>query len=468
MDANVSIALFTKIKSVYASSDLNKFLSFPFFSFKLSAENFDIFLPEKIDLNGAGGEIKQVIERQKEFFNIFDDLVEINDTFKPMGSLSSIYLDVLANASFSDINTNKNVLDDIKKLNKKLMNSKGYTKKYSTYLECQRLFYEAQNNFRNDPSNPSNKMEFEKTNIDWIVKGNKNEIEDVISQLLALNNSINSSFYQSELLKMFQKNSYPIMENSLSMPDYLTTYYSPRNILSPEIKWQTINLFSENEINELYAKAPMGIKNLIGSIDSSNTIISLSIDIAYVDIVRDWLDPKLFEKNMWSFADNSKIISDGKIGYIKALLLAKNLKISYKTKENSTVVKSDNLLISDFIKFNKVSQLKQLNRTLIEPTNIIDHRVNQPKTTFMATSSATFHNPAFIMKDVNRRFMRNEVFLNKPILLQNQPIKVQTGTAQIVETRPIDTPAPKDIEVIDFENIDIIALVCEKIPACPL
>jgi len=463
MDANVSIALFTKIKNVYESPGSNKFISFPFFSFNVAPENFDIFLPENINLNDSGVAVKKVIDNQREFFKVFDDLIECQDKFKPIGNLSSVYLDVISNANFVDVTENKNVLKEINKLTKKLMNKSGVlTKKYNTYLEYQRLYYEAQNNFRNDSTNQDLIDNLDKANINWIVKGYKNFIEDITSQLLALNNAIGTNLYQSEIIKMFQKNSYPIMENSIAMPDYLTTYYSPKNILSPEIKWQTINLFSENEITDLYEKAPEGIKNLIGTITSSNTIISLSIDVAYVDIVRDWFDSKLFEKKTWSFSDKTKKISDGNKGYIKAILLAKNLKISYKTNNNPQVVVASNLILKDFMKFNKLSVVSKLKDVNILNPVLVKETVTQPVNNFTVASPVATTNPSVLKTNANLKFSRSSFILSKPILIQNQPVPTSSTS-----TESASTSIPPKTEENTNQNIDIIALVCEKIPSCP-
>ena len=467
MDANVSIALFTKIKNVYESPGSNKFLSFPFFSFNVAPENFDIFLPENINLNDSGATVKKVIDNQREFFKVFDDLIEYQDKFKPIGSLSSIYLDVISNATFIDVDENKNVLKEINKLTKKLMNNSGAcTKKYNNYLEYQRLYYEAQNNFRNDPTNIEMKDNLDKANINWIVKGYKNFIEDITSQLLALNNAIGTNLYQYEIIKMFQKNSYPIMENSVAMPDYLTTYYSPKNILSSEIKWQTINLFSENEINDLYGKAPEAIKSLIGTITSSNTIISLSIDIAYVDIVRDWFDSKLFEKKIWSFSDKTKIISDGNKGYIKAVLLAKNLKIAYKTNSSPQVVVASNLILKDFMKFNKFSVVNKIKDFNILNPVLLKETVKQPINNFTIASPVVTFNPSTLITNANIKFSRSSFILSKPILIQNQPF-ITNPSIIPVNPEPTATNTPPKVEENNIQNIDIIALVCEKILSCP-
>lgn len=468
MDANVSVALFTKIKNVYESPGSNKFISFPFFSFNVAPQNFDIFLPDNIELDASGATIKKVIDNQREFFNVFDDLIECQDKFKPTGRLSSAYLDIISNANFVDVVENQNVLLEINALTKKLIKTSGApTKKYNSYLEHQRLYYEAQNSFRNDATNQQIKDNLDNANINWIIKGFKNFVEDITSRLLALNNAVGNNLYQAEIIKMFQKNSYPIMDNSLAMPDYLSTYYSPKNILSTEIKWQTINLFSENEINELYEKAPAGIKSLIGTITSSNVIVSLSIDVAYVDIIRDWFDSELFNKKNWNFADKTKKTSDGNVGYVKAILIAKNLKITYKTVGSSKTVIASNIIIRDFMKFSKFSSIATVKDASILKPVLARESIIQPKNNFIATTSpSVMLNKSEIGKATFLKPSKSSFILTKPILVQSQNFVVATPGTQT--TPPVTGTAVAPIpKANDSQSIDIIALVCEKIPNCP-
>jgi hypothetical protein len=170
----------------------------------------------------------------------------------------------------------------------------------------------------------------------------------------------------------------------------------------------------------------------------------------------------LFEKKTWSFSDKTKKISDGNKGYIKAILLAKNLKIGYKTNNSAQVVVASNLIIKDFMKFNKLSVVNKLKDVNTLNPILVKETVIRPVNNFTTASPAAITNPSTLLTNTSEKFSRSSFILSKPILIQNQPVATSSTSPESASTG-----IPPKIEQNTNQNIDIIALVCEKIPSCP-
>src|SRR4030095_15240522 len=136
--------------------------------------------------------------------------------------------------------------------------------------------------------------------------------EKFYSQAIPKDSPASSGFSESFSDKkgLFRKSKRSTV-GDLGQTDFLYTYYSP-------IQWSQQTL-DGGDIDRLTQKAldvygNLGIQNpildaLVSDIKSIPLCYSkLQYEFGFFDIVRDWVDPELFESNQWSFANDNDVL----------------------------------------------------------------------------------------------------------------------------------------------------------------
>jgi hypothetical protein len=98
---------------------------------------------------------------------------------------------------------------------------------------------------------------------------------------------------------------------ALGQNDFLYTYYSPMQWTQQTLDGGDIDRLTQKAL-DVYGN--LGIQNpildsLVSDIKSIPLCYSkLQYEFGFFDIIRDWVDPELFESNQWSFANDNDVL----------------------------------------------------------------------------------------------------------------------------------------------------------------
>lgn len=237
---------------------------------------------------------------------------------------------------------------------------------------------------------PLKKSSVDQAFQDWILKGFKEEVEKafaIIEQITRRSPRITWEKWKDE----FEQSKM----TDLSGQNFYQTYFYPYNFYesSSEIPWITINL-DRDEIQKL--NSTIGTSSII-PLDTGEdfTILSLSVELIRISIIRPWLEPILFKSNFWQWPDRRNLLSDGANPpsgdlptYISEAIFARNISIVFDSTlpENAAVISSlrggsslglgsfsfkneDLVATNDSLKFNKSQVLGFICQKVIKSPN---------------------------------------------------------------------------------------------------
>ena len=148
---------------------------------------------------------------------------------------------------------------------------------------------------------------------DWIINGNKNEIEDALKIVSGLNerSAFKSNFFD-EVGNL--KSALNLQSTINSDIEYLPTFCLPQNIYQYDFNgWVKISMLND-EITSIEndAKAFLGEEMYNTYNSTSAPLTKIEFEYLFVTIQRSWFNKDMINSSFWKFKDgNTAIVSDG-------------------------------------------------------------------------------------------------------------------------------------------------------------
>ncbi len=184
---------------------------------------------------------------------------------------------------------------------------------------------------------PKLKAKIDAAYADWVSKGYRAEVLEAIAdidRILGSNPQIAWHKWKTDFTAL------PPKTDPLTNQVFYETYFWPTNFYKPEISWINLTL-DAGEIDSLYSRATnltRTITDYYGSF-AKLEIVSLSVELARVDIIRPWFAPQVFRSRFWRWPDQRELLSDGQEppqgtlpAYATIMVFARNLEIELKPK----------------------------------------------------------------------------------------------------------------------------------------
>jgi len=352
MDANVSLALATKIKMLLtpdASAESSKFIAFvpPATSLVFGYENlafFDQESPLAATLPAATLETNK-----QQFAQIVNTIPADNTVYSPMigDDLGRVFSRIIGDAVIARSRLTDEEKGALSKANKYLDDN---FEKYMTCLKevnrCEYNFNEAHLSVQYADGNQKDRLQKEWD--DFRKDALQQEIDLAKNNLLVTGKSAEVE-NNLRIKKNLEVNSMQDLKDDLATTltlldgtdpktrlEYLSTLYSPMGVYSETSGgWSNITLYN-SEIRSLCETAPPELKGLYAGDDSGEDIQSISFEYSIVSLVRPWFSEDFLRSQGFKFHDDVvRQISDGQVpangvipAYISKLISIR--KVRYK------------------------------------------------------------------------------------------------------------------------------------------
>ena len=482
MNSNVALALFSKFKFIYESDDKpDTFLAFTLGrSIGVTAEQFELISQNKTD---TGDDVRALHLASFDFSQQINQGALLSPLFLTANyTVDKVVTKIVNEGIFSLSHSELFDPERLKELNSVLYDSGLLpTPAYAAYIECQANYYQAQNNFRNNGQDPLLKQTMDNAMVNWIANGNKNLIENTVSEILAIGAQVSPLKYQSDIASLLALS---VINDPMA---FYPATFSPMNFYEGAANWTTLTFNSEDEIDSFCQQAPDELKALISAIDdtAARKILSLSVEVTRVDVNRSWFDEEIFKKRFWKFNDGTVLSEGGTTSkgdfpaYIKGFIACRNLTINYIDNETgSQSVETPTRFIPELIKKIKLEILPVINipgSGVVDPARDGALLNNEARTPFsrpgirpdLAVGSD------FIRTPVTRAFsgaaiQNQRSFFQRPQFFQSNstPENNRILNVNYIVERPQSNIPVTEISTTS-EAIEIIAVVCKKIPKCP-
>lgn len=468
---NASLSILQKLKKEFLLSVGNtKEWNVAFAPFASSQTNEDYYFLN--DATKTGEETLKYYSELAEFSLLSNSILRHRSLWNMDSSkqLCTIYKDIIDNSRVLDKPLTKEQVLELGTQESKLYNEDGTESvkylKYSQYrdkdfaIENELLELQKQKNnvFNNDTV--LNKYELKiknlkkkqvKLNIEWGVKGFKNEIRAAIDMVAYLENLRDgfSKKWENAKARLENGNFLTSPSNGLS---FLHTSCLP-NLTAKENTgiWKTVTLNKEE------------IKNLAKSFEEDNgqeitkAFGDVNIELDYIEfeycfleIIRPWFDETLINNQYWQY---DKLISaglesmDGLLpAYPSKLILAKNIAIKLSDSKEATTN-------ADFIQKIRIEDIRFGSFILPENPTFLE----LPNETLKIQPSLKY----LEARELNQKFTLNtDNFFKNRQILNNDSIEIQNNVT--LENRLRNTVFVKpEIPIISLTNHDNV-LITEK------
>lgn len=320
----------------------------------------------------------------------------------------------------------------------------------------------------------------------WVLEGNKNEVEIAQSKLVLLG-------AKSPILTWaeWQAQFNPDLNSETGISDLsrvFPTSIAPSNALE-EGAWKSFSL-SEAEVNLLVNEAPEELRRRFSASGKASSIKSMALEFSSAAINRSWFDSELFRSRFWKLSDTAKVISDGGRppsgqcpSYVTAIVFARKVVVEQKqatpTKPKQTVptdlrfnyvVKNQKMIRRINPAILKAVQPQMIKKQSIKPQVKIRkplpaQTIKMKNQNLVASKSATIRMAA---QPTTGRVMMKPGTAARPIdhrLVMNPkvPTFIRLPTKPVKKPVP---PPPRPQSVLD-KNIYILAFICKPLPKCP-
>lgn len=343
MDKNLLLAIYSKVNSMYSTSDERKFLSFPgTYSYSFSPEDLQLWFQ---DTGRGAARALQVSEDFSKTMNlpvrgiVFDGfgeqpLWQIYAKILQMGELADI-TDQDGKARYDEAYSYlyDTTSEGLATPTETLQRYKKYRdKKFALEEELRKCQLNS-----NGKDLEQLKDELRDVQLEWEAEGNRSEVERMMRIMTDITSSQPYVIW-NQLKKRFDPNL--TMLTTLENISFPPTYLFPSDV--QEQHWDRITLH-KGEIKSLVDTAPEKLKTCFPSAGASD-VESISFEYRSVRIERPWIDFDVFKSRFWRFPNDSSedaISYDDRSdlgqfpAYISALLLMRNLVIKRKGSAES-------------------------------------------------------------------------------------------------------------------------------------
>ncbi|MFN8487262.1 MAG: hypothetical protein U0350_06690 [Caldilineaceae bacterium] len=365
MESNFALALFTKMKRLYESPEqADKFLVFPGAAMPISENSFDFVSDDGVLSDNEKDRL------MIEFALQYNMIPEIKPLYSSNGTyLWEIYKQLFEPALVrvaSGSGRTPTEEEEFQQAWSYLYQSDGSPSEVLLdYQYYQMVFKKAlwayndakikfESTRENDPeyneikqrwltTEPTLRLQKEEAEFNWNIKGHKSEVETTKTTYNLLNRQ-NPRQAWEEYKELFDAGKDQSRDPNLIMPFWQTSF-SPAKFNEPTASWLRITL-NNSEIQELCATAPQQLRGF----KSSLRIEALSVEVAYVDIIRPWFKPELLNERYWQFIDQTRYLSNGAQqpegllpAYIQALIVGRNAELKLSSGSEIPVVEGQRL-----------------------------------------------------------------------------------------------------------------------------
>jgi hypothetical protein len=363
---DIASALLSKIELLF--SDIDSFVAFTIPGIALTSKDLAFHLTDST----SGLTPQQALEAASSFARLVNLTPDVSRQWSSDGRVIwSMYEIVLNQAVLASDNTTAAEGEELQKAKEYLYEQKEVSdllgqrntivdtdnlSKYklyrASYLQSQYEYnaMKLRADLSSDPTvksewiaiEPLRKSSVDQAFQDWVSKGFKGDVEKAfatIEQITGRSPRITWEKWKNE----FEQN----RMTDLAGQDFYQTYFYPHNFyesVSP-IPWMTINL-DTSEIENLNSATGTTSIFPLGT-GEDFTILSLSIELIRVSIVRPWLESNLFRSRFWQWADGRSPLSDGATppagdlpAYTSEAIFARNLFITFHPTltENTKII----------------------------------------------------------------------------------------------------------------------------------
>ena len=529
MNPSVAVAFMTKLKLIFETDangnpQADTFLAFQNGSFPVGKETFYFMEPAK---HGLGpNETQQWMMNFDKTFNFVaavDDVITSTTT-----DLDQVYYDTLkqcvpasssrtpeqevsyaAAVAFLEQLTPASDGTSVRMLDNYQRYESAYKEATSTYKNGKIAAESAQGDgadkIKQDwaTAEPALKQACDLAQLNWETKGHKTEVERQLATFITLSGS-------SPLTTVANfKSDYELFGKATSLDpaaneiDYLPTQFSPINFFEDSVPWQTLSL-DKSEINSLLARAPQHLKNLF-ELAPNTDLENMTAEYTVVEIVRNWFHFQDFLlQRFWKLAPGVPPLADGSGGgrlpaFPAKLLFVRNVKLvtkqtgqrllSAQTFRLSTQLFAQTQASAQPVLQSKSAVFQQQEQRTQQQVSAF--RLQQAKVTrrplVMATAAA--HMPALdagasnvakanmaVLPGLGNLRLASGLGLTqvpRPVVI-TQParlplpahIPVRVVATPTVNPPPATPPAPV-FETTVQKDMELLAFICRKLPACP-
>jgi hypothetical protein len=502
MDSAVQLALMSKAKKVFGADDT--FLSFPVSPLPHTRRQLEFFAQQ--DANALRESLQNL-----QAFSTLVNLIPSDEAWLPTETrfLWDVYEQVLKEAQFaSSTRTAEEEAAYQQALNylrvvgeggvpEESAQVKAYRQYKDAYLVAQQKYLAAKSTAEcatdpveqqrwRDVDEPAQRAELDALQAQWIIAGNKNEVEAAQSRVVNLGARSPIQTW-NEWSSRFNRE----IDTLTGAADNFTvfpTLFSPSNALE-EGAWKPFKL-SEQEVEVLLNEAPAELRERYAADSAASSVASVTFEFSSAAILRPWFASEALRARFWRFADPSNVLSDGGTpakgecpAYVTAIVFARKVTVEQKpsTVFNLQATESaQGAKAFDGFRFTAAvrnpEMLHRVSPDVSSGTQLHAVRISSP-----AMSATTARAPA--MAAASPRMMRTEMnvaavrpapataqaFTARPLRLSTMavtrlPPQLIPGTAppaSIWFDPSTQSPLPPD------DAIYILAFICKALPKCP-
>jgi len=235
---------------------------------------------------------------------------------------------------------------------------------------------------------------------------------------------------------------------------FAATMFSPHDVFDTE-DWLRFTL-SSDEIVALGTQAPQELREILGQVDTTSDIQSLSFEYRSVALDRAWLQRSVFDSRFWRLGPEGGELCDGGDppkgrcpGYPVALVFARRVTLQWKG-----VPPADDHGVDP-------GRLLRLRPDILKQLRIPRPAVGTPRPV-----AATVARPRLELVGRQRRSI--PISSSPALRLRFANLKTQRRSIQPdSEPRPVVTEEPTLPPSSTGDDIIILGLLCKRLPRCP-
>ena len=490
MDSAVQLALMSKAKKVFGADDT--FLSFPVSPLPHTKRQLDFLAQQDADA------LRQSLQNLQAF-SILVNLIPSDEAWLPTETrfLWDVYEQVLKEAQFaSSTRTAEEEAAYQQALNylrvvgeggapEESAHVKAYRQYKDAYLVAQQKYLAAKSTAEcatdpveqqrwRDVDEPAQRAELDALQAQWIIAGNKNEVEAAQSKVVNLGARSPAQTW-TEWNSRFNRE----IDTLTGAADNFTvfpTLFSPSNALE-EGAWKPFKL-SEEEVKVLLNEAPAELRQRYAADSAASSVASVTFEFSSAAILRPWFASEALRARFWRFVDPSNVLSDGGTpakgecpAYVTAIVFARKVTVEQKRTEAAPATNFDGFRFTAAVR--DPERLTRISPDLSSATQLHAVRMRSPA---MSVRAAQATPRAFGMA-VSPQLMRAtdmNVAAVRPATAQAftaRPLRLSTVAVTRLPPQAVTLPAPPPPQSSQPSTPDdaiyILAFICKSLPKCP-
>ena len=505
MDSAVQLALMSKAKKVFGADDT--FLSFPVSPLPHTKRQLDFLAQQDADA------LRQSLQNLQAF-SILVNLIPSDEAWLPTETrfLWDVYEQVLKEAQFaSSTRTAEEEAAYQQALNylravgeggapEESAHVKAYRQYKDAYLVAQQKYLAAKSTAEcatdpveqqrwRDVDEPAQRAELDALQAQWIIAGNKNEVEAAQSKVVNLGARSPIQTW-NEWSSRFNRE-IDTLTGAVDNFTVFPTLFSPSNALE-EGAWKPFKLSAE-EVKVLLNEAPAELRQRYAADSATSSVASVTFEFSSAAILRPWFASEALRARFWRFADPGNVLSDGGTpakgecpAYVTAIVFARKVTVEQKPSTVFNLQATEaaqgakafdgfrfTAAVRDPERLTRISPATQLHAVRASsPAMSVKAAQATPRAMGMAVSPQRMRATDMNVAAVRPAPATAQAFTARPLRLSTVavtrlPPQAIPGTAPTAPPASIwfdpstQSPQPPD------DAIYILAFICKALPKCP-